>query len=124
MKRNAELIEKLLMYFEEKLDCEMIHGRSPPQIPDYTNLEVKYHILLMYQAGLIDGEVERSSTTPERIIIVHPFSLTWEGHEFLSILKNPEVTKKYNSIRHKFSLATVVQAVKIFAIEIAKDQLK
>lgn len=45
----------------------------------------------MYEAGLISGEVLRSKTTPDRIIEVWPFNLSWAGHEFLDTVRDPEV---------------------------------
>lgn len=57
--------------------------RRSPVIDGYDQSTVQYHLRLMYDAGLINCEIERSSSTLERIIRVYPFDLTWEGHEFL-----------------------------------------
>lgn len=80
MKRDLDLIRKLLIYFEEKPSLKV---EESPAIDGYDQSIVQYHLRLMCDAGLINCEIERSSNTPERIIRVYPFDLTWEGHEFL-----------------------------------------
>lgn len=84
MKRDLDLIRKLLIYFEEKPGPEV---EESPAIDGHDQSTVQYHLRLMYDAGLINCETKRSSSTPERIIRVCPFDLTWEGHEFLMKVK-------------------------------------
>ena len=81
MQRDFELIRKLLVYFRDKEGPE--HVLSPQVGNEYTESQVQYNLRLMYQAGLLNCEVEQSSTS-DRIIRVIPFDLTWEGHEFLA----------------------------------------
>ena len=57
---------------------------------------MQYHLRLLYQAGLLNCETERSSSTSDRIIRVIPFDLTWEGHEFLAKIRSEGV---WNRIR-------------------------
>lgn len=80
MKRDLDLIRKLLIYFEEKPGLEV---EESPAIDGYDQSTLQYHLRLMYEAGLITCEIARSSITPERIIRVCASDLTWEGHEFL-----------------------------------------
>ena len=84
MTRDFDLVRKLLIFFDEKA------GPEPVEVPnvgdEYSELQVQYHCLLLYQAGLIDGEPSKSSTS-DRVIRVLPFNLTWEGHEFLAKIR-------------------------------------
>jgi hypothetical protein len=81
MKRDMEVIRKLLMLFEEKADPAMV---PKPNIgAEYSEDVVQYHLRLMCQAGWLNYEADRSSTS-DRLIRVYPFDLTWEGDEFLA----------------------------------------
>ena len=48
----------------------------------------------MYQAGFINAEAIRSTTSPDRIIEVWPFDLTWQAHEFLAASRDEAVWRK------------------------------
>jgi predicted transcriptional regulator len=85
MKRDLDLIRKLLFYFEEKSGPEVVEN---PVIEGYDESTIQYHLRLMHDAHLINCETERSSTSPDRIIRVLPFDLTWEGHEFLTKVRS------------------------------------
>src|SRR2546425_4985001 len=71
------------------------HIEVPP-IDGYDELTIKYHLVLLHDAGLLRCEPVRSSTS-ERVIYVLPFDLTWEGHEFLAKVRNEGVWKKIRS---------------------------
>jgi hypothetical protein len=94
MKRDLDLVRKLLIYFEEKPDPKVTENL---QIEGYDDLVVQYHLNLMYDARLLNCEAVCSSTTPGRIIEVLPFDLTWEGHEFLSKVRNEGVWQRIKS---------------------------
>jgi hypothetical protein len=91
MKRDFELIRKLLVYFDEKPDAAVV------ELPDigtgYSGSEIKYHLLLLYEAGFLDCELIRS-TTSDRVVKVLPFNPTWDGHEFLAKIRNDSVWQK------------------------------
>ena len=91
MKRDLDLIRKLLVFFEERP-----HG-GPIEIPPidgYSEMEIQYHLLLLHEAGFLRCERIRSSTDPDRVIRVIPFYLTWEGQEFLQSIKDDTVWRK------------------------------
>ncbi len=93
MKRDPELVRQLLFYFELKNSHQ---GEWCPSIEGHTELEIKYHLLLLAQAGFIDYEPEITKTG--RIIHVLAFGLTWEGHEFLEASRDETRWKKVTSI--------------------------
>ena len=90
MKRDFDLIRKLLVYFEEKSGPE--HMKIPP-IKDYDELTIKYHLVLLHDAGLLRCEPQTSSTS-DRVIEVLPFDLTWDGHEFLAKIRDDGLWQK------------------------------
>ena len=85
MKRDIDLVRKLLLYLEEKPDDKVVKDL---ELEGYSKGEVKYHFILMDQAGLLRCEREVSSSTSDRVIRVYPFSLTWQGHEFIEAARN------------------------------------
>ena len=96
MKRDMNLIFKILEFFEARDDISIIQNMK---IDDYNEQVIKYHLRLMYQANLLVAEEVVSSSTKTRIIEVFPFELSWEGHEFLISLRNKNVL---NKIKERF----------------------
>lgn len=94
MKRDFELVRKLLFFFEEKADMSPVLWTSPPEIEGYEVEVVKYHLILLYQGGLVDGEPMQSTTSDRIIDMGAVFSLTWEGHEFLEKIRADEVWER------------------------------
>ena len=90
MKRDFDLVRKLLVYFEEKPGPE--HVKIPP-IEDYDELTIKYHLVLLHDAGLLRCEPQTSSSS-DRMIEVLPFDLTWDGHEFLAKIRDDGLWQK------------------------------
>ena len=84
MKRDFDLIRKLLLFFEEKPGPESV---EVPPIDGYDVITIKYHLVLLYDGGLLRCEMVRSSTS-DRVIYVIPFELTWDGHEFLEKIRD------------------------------------
>jgi len=89
VKRDLDLVRKLSLHFEAKPDDR---AEECPAIEGYSELEVKYHLLLMDEAGLV--RCEREVTPTGRTICVLPMSLTWHGHEFLEAARNNEFWRR------------------------------
>ncbi len=84
MKRDLELVRKLLFFFDEKPGPEHV---EVPAIPGYEEAAIKYHLVLLHDAGYLRCELVTSSSS-DRVIYVLPFELTWSGHEFLDKIRN------------------------------------
>jgi len=118
MSRDFELIRKLLIFFEEKQSAR--HVEIPP-IDGYDERVIKYHLVLLHQAGFLSCEPVRSKTS-DRVIYVIPFDLTWDGHEFLAKVRNEGVWGRIqNVITSKggsLAFSVVNQLATRFALEI------
>jgi hypothetical protein len=90
MKRDFELVRRLLAYFEEKSGPEHV---EVPSIEGYDELTIKYHLVLLYDAGFLRCEPVTSSSS-DRVIYVLPFELTWDGHEFLAKIRDDGLWQK------------------------------
>jgi len=119
MKRDFELIRKLLFYFEEKSNPEAVEC---PPIEGYAELNIKYHVLLLAQAGLIDYEPELTKTG--RIIRVIPFNLTWKGHEFLDAIRQENTWSKIKEIIKDKGGSLSFEVIKVVALHGIKNLLR
>jgi DNA-binding transcriptional ArsR family regulator len=90
VKRDMELVRKLLLFLEEKPDHVV---RERVELEGYDDVTIGHHLIILYEAGYIEGEPQ-VSTSSKRIIRVWPNRLTWEGHEFLAASRNETVWKK------------------------------
>jgi uncharacterized protein DUF2513 len=78
--RDMDLVRKLLFAVEEKANDRPEYTFV---IEGYDDYVVQYHLVLMYEAGLIAAEVHRTdSGRNAKVLFI--FRLTWDGHEFLS----------------------------------------
>lgn len=92
-------------------------------LDDEDDRVVAYHLRRMFEAGLLDAESVVSSTTPERIIKILPFGLTWAGHEFLESIRNETV---FNKLKNRLgsSLSGVpFELIKELALALGKNQI-
>jgi hypothetical protein len=84
MKRNMDLIRKILIRIEEYPHFPEIVSGKPEitfDIPGHDDEEIYYHLKLLSQAGLIFTST--GGTFSYRWVQ----GLTWQGHEFLELMK-------------------------------------
>jgi hypothetical protein len=92
MKRDLDLIRLILLEAENNADPQ---NWFDPEPVGYETEAVSYHVMLMEQAGLIEGW-NRSAIGVFRW---SARNLTWRGHEFLEAAKDDTVwTKTKNTI--------------------------
>ncbi|MDT3779174.1 DUF2513 domain-containing protein [Nitrospira sp. MA-1] len=115
MKRDLDLIRNLLLALEDKPGPESVDSFH---IEGYDDLTVKYHLLLLAQAKLIDYEPETTKTG--RIIRVLAFNPSWQGHEFLDAVRNETVWRKVKAQSSEMGLSVPFEIVKSLAIEAIK----
>ncbi len=120
MKRDIDLVRKLLLYLEEKPNGNIV---KDIELEGYSKDELQYHFILMDQAGLLSCEREVSSRTSDRVIRVYPFNLTWQGHEFIEAARNESFWNKAKEIVKSKSGALSVDVVKALLIAMAKESV-
>lgn len=82
MKRDMDLIRKILLWMEENDDHEI-------EIEGYSDDQVGHHCYLLMKAGLI--EAADSSAMDSFAPTAIPLSITWAGHEFLDSAKDNKI---------------------------------
>ena len=89
MKRDPELIRKILFYAEECPANKHIDGLKLDGYDEYT---IALHVELLIEAGMLDGEVTHFvSKDPPNVIIRR---LTWYGHDVIDAIRDENVWKK------------------------------
>ena len=90
MKRDMDLVRDILLAVEASTGDP--RGRVELSIDGRERLEVAYHVQLLADAGLLDA-IERNTMGPSGYDW-WPTRLTWYGHEFLDIVRDPEIWAK------------------------------
>ena len=119
MRRDPDLIRKLLFHFEEKLDYTA--ERCPP-IEGFSELDIMYHMLLLAQAGFLDHQPEWTESR-DRIVRVLGFGLTWNGHEFLEAARDDTVWQKAKARVAEKIAGMPFDAMLALLLEIAKRRV-
>lgn len=114
MKRDMDLIRLLL------LDKE---GEDLVNLSKYTDEQIKYHLALLIEAELMEGNVQYSSRMHSEIPAkIWVSRITWNGHEFLDKARNEKVWNKAKEIIKDAGASLSMQAI-IKALEKAVDYI-
>jgi len=119
MKRDMELIRNILFFLEAR---SFLKAELDLPIDGYARDIVRYHTLLLAQAGLIDFEPEKTKTG--RIIRAHVIGLNWAGHEFLDSVRSEKVWKKLLKYAKDKGGALPFDLLKALGVELIKESLK
>ena len=87
MKRDIELVRKLLLHFEENLKQDDDMQLCDIKLEAYTMEEIAYNIETMFRYGLIT--VYDASSSSGFYCIVR--DITWQGHELLESIRSEDV---------------------------------
>ena len=85
MKRDMELVRKILLALEERDD-----DSKEFNMEDVDNKTLRYHLKIMEQAGLVDVDIKPAG---DNMFWIYA-SITWFGHEYLSSIKNDNIWSK------------------------------
>jgi len=87
MKRDLDLVRRILLDIEERSDGAQTFGWAAFVEDGYPLEAIHHHVQLLDDAGLIQAdELVPGQWWPERI--------TWAGHEFLDAARNDELWTK------------------------------
>jgi len=122
MKRDPELIRKLLIFFEDKKDDTLVDAKSV-NIDNHDEDTIRYHMVLMCEAGFLSCEPTNSSTS-DRLIDALPFRLTWKGHEFLDAARNDTTWSKAKEMLKSKSLTVSFEVLQKLLTHLATEGLR
>lgn len=120
MKRNWDTVRELLTKVEESSQPgDMIRLSA---FPAERAAEVSYHMELLLEAGLVDGQMSKAiSRGPHEFLATR---LTWNGHEFLDSIRSETVWEKTKKVFASRGVEMTVDLVKSVATEAASVVLK
>lgn len=67
------------------------------EVEGYDSSVVGKHLLLLADAGFLVCEKVTSKSTPDRVVTVMIFDLSWKGHEYLDAIRDPEIWRQAKS---------------------------
>lgn len=115
MKRNIDLVRKILLEIEKK---EKPEGWLNIEFSDFSDAEISYHVKILTEAGFIES---RNHTTKDGFNWV-PVNLTWEGHEFLDASRNENIWQKTKKIIGENAGSTSFAILKELLIKVGMAQ--
>lgn len=88
MKRDMELVRKLLLHIEEQFIYEPLDS-TDIVIQGYSMEQIGYHFRIMEQGGLINAIDAGASGDESCYYLID--GITWWGHELLDTIRNDNV---------------------------------
>lgn len=119
MRRDMDLIRKLMLFFEEYHfepgDFVILEAADPElAVFEKTEAEMEYHLDLLRQTGMLNCPREG-----QPMLGIGFKGLTWAGHDFVDALRGEEIWSKTKSTAEKAGGWTVG-----LLVDIAKAYLK
>jgi len=108
MKRDMDLVRQLLLTIERDGTPEL---QDVPIVEGHDARLVVYHVRLLKEAGLANA-MDVSTLDGEEYIQI---AMTWQGHEFLETVRDPEIWRKTKTGAAKvgsFSIALIADLAK------------
>jgi hypothetical protein len=109
MQRNMDLVRTILMRME---NITPSYDRQGWGIQGFTQLEIRYHAYIMMQEGLIEGS-DVTGTASAGVPQAMATRLTWNGHEFLDLVRDQERWNKAKAIIAKVGTAPISVWIKV-----------
>jgi hypothetical protein len=120
MKRNWETIRELLSRIEENtLPSDILRLSN---FPAERHAEVSYHMNLLLDAGLVEGEMSKTlSPGPWNFIASR---LTWAGHEFLDSIRSETVWQRTKKVFTEHGISMTFDLVRTVAKDAAETLIR
>jgi len=122
MKRDMELIRKLLFKLEEMLDegTEYVPTASDFDVEDKV---MRQHLRLLHEANLIKAEIIPDTEDYE---VKHylPQWITWQGHEFIAATRDESIWNKTQQTLKKVSGSATLAIVQEIATKLAMKAIE
>lgn len=115
MKRNMELIRKILFEFEK----EDIIGKTYIEIEKYTQDEIIYHVYLMAEANLIN--ITKIQSNLGKSFLAK--GLTWEGHDFIDKARSDSVWNEAMDKLKKIGVGVTLELLKKTLTQIISQKI-
>src|SRR5919112_3589579 len=117
MKRDLDLVRQLL------LKIEALPAGPPAQYPtsEIEDPVLLAHFELVLASGLVNGKISRSQSSRGDVISIS--GLTWEGHEWVEMVRSQSVWNETKSMLLESGGALTYELTKIAAMTILRARL-
>lgn len=119
MERDMDLVRSILMEVEDAEQYISAEGMSDRL--DAGVDEVQYHVEIMIDGGLLEGEITKNSAGGNLAAVVQRMS--WEGHEFLDATRTPDIWEDAKKAFSKKSVGMTFDLAKRVAKHYAEEKL-
>ncbi len=119
MKRDMELVRKLLLHIEEEHVYDTI-ASSDITIEGYSESQIGYHLHIMAAGGLIDAK--EAPAFGDDMYYLEVEGITWYGHEFLDSVRDEGVWSGVKSALKPIGSASF-EVIKNLAVALIAKQL-
>ena len=124
MKRDMDLVRKILFKMEENEEEFSFSEDFPPlEIEGYSTRLIIHHMQIMAQTGLLHADrreyTANSMGKAQRPYVSIFYSISWQGHEFLSALRDDT---RWNDVKKVMTRAGGF--VTEVALDIAKEMVR
>ena len=119
MKRDFDLIRKILLYVEENHDGNTFIMHN---LDGYENNVFIYHCKLLSDVGLLDGEVEGFLGPEDSEFVCR--GLTWAGQDYLANIKNDTVWNKVKKTALEKGIDLTLDIIATLAAKYTKKIIK
>ncbi len=89
------------------------------EVEGYNREVVSYHIMLLYEAGLIEAIDDSSFSKSEWV----PTRLTWEGHEFVEASRDEDRWAKAKQVIKERGGGMAFDVIKTLLINLMKESM-
>lgn len=110
MKRDMDLLREILVIVEKNTDPE---NWVKIKVGNFSKKEISYHIKLLFDAGLIDAD----DVSDSEGIDWEAKSLTWDGHNFLEIVKKDNLWEKVKKLVRESGKEISIALIKEFLMQ-------
>ena len=114
MKRDMDLIRKILFGIEEQYTGDVIYCLS---IEGYERIVVAEHCRMLYEFGLLD-EYRPIGADGAPVIAFFVGNMTWKGYDLLEKIRQDTVWNKTKDVITKKGLPMVIDVIKDVASNI------
>ena len=117
MKRDFDLIRKILLYVEEEQKdyVEVINN-----FEGCDNITLMHHCDLLLERNLLNGTVTRVNTGEGHFVCK---GLTWEGHDYLAMIKNDTTWNKIKKIVKEKGEYLTIEIISRIATNLIENKL-
>lgn len=119
MKRDMELIRKILFAIEEQYVDVALYDMT---VEGYDTKTIAYHCNLLHQAGLL--KEYKGQYADNELYFFSVGALSWEGHDYLEKIRSDTVWNKTKTVINDRGLPLIIETVREISSAILANMMQ